>query len=56
MGTTSEYFMSFYPKESRTYQFGIGIIDRWMADSSALGIKYCDLDHMWERGYPSSQK
>lgn len=56
MGTTSEYFMSFYPRESRPYQFGIGIIDRWMTDSYALGIRYCDLDHMWERGYPSSQK
>lgn len=56
MGTTSEYFMSFYPPESRAYQFGIGIIDRWMTDSYALRIRYCDLDHMWERGYPSSQK
>ena len=56
MGTTSEYFISFYPLESRAYQFGIGFLDRWMSDSYALGIKYCDLDHMWEHGYPSSQK
>ncbi len=56
MGTTSEYFMSFYPRESRSYQFGIGIIDRWMTDSYREWIKYCDLDHMWERGYPSGQK
>lgn len=56
MGTTSEYFMSFYPRESRAYQFGIWILDRWMSDSSGLGIKYCDLDHMWEPGYPRGQR
>lgn len=56
MGTTSEYYMSFYSIESRPYQFGIGFMDRWMADSYSAWIKYCDLDHMWEPGYPKSQK
>lgn len=56
MGTTSEYFMSFYPRESRAYQFGIAILDRWMADSYATWVKYCDLDHMWNKGNPRGQK
>lgn len=56
MGTTSEYFMSFYPPESRSYQFGIGLLDRWMQDSLEMGIRYCDLDHMWNIGCPNSQK
>jgi len=53
---TSEYYMSFYNPESRPYQFGIAMMDRWYSDSLKLGMKYCDVDHMWERGYPSSQK
>ena len=56
MGTTSEYFMSFYPPESRQYQFGIGFMDTWMADSQKLWIQYCDLDHMWDFGSPRKQK
>jgi hypothetical protein len=56
MGTTSEYFMSFYPPESRKYQFGIGFMDTWMADSQKIWIKYCDLDHMWDSGSPRKQK
>ena len=56
MWTTSEYFMSFYPPESREHQFGIGIIDKWMADSSTLWFKYCDFDHMWDSGSPRKQK
>lgn len=56
MGTTSEYFLSFYPIESRWHQFGIGLLDRWMQDSLDMGIKYCDLDHMWNIWCPNSQK
>ena len=32
-GVTSEYFTSFYAKESHTYHLGIALMDRWFYDS-----------------------
>lgn len=49
-GVTSEYFTSFYAKESHPYHLGIALMDRWFGDSYKKWIKYCDLDHMHESG------
>ena len=32
-GVTSEYFTSFYARESHPYHLGIAIMDRWFLDS-----------------------
>ncbi len=45
-GVTSEYFTSFYAKESHPYHLGIALMDHWFLDSYQKWIKYCDLDHM----------
>jgi hypothetical protein len=45
-GVTSEYFTSFYARESHPYHLGIAMMDRWFLDSYAKSIKYCDLDHI----------
>lgn len=57
-GVTSEYWASFYTKESYPYHLGIALMDRWLLDSYKKWIKYCDLDHMrdawqsfWYSGY-----
>ena len=55
METTSEYWASFYTDESKPYHLGIAMMDRWFADSLAKGIKYCDLDHMWDKGEPMNR-
>jgi hypothetical protein len=47
---TSEYFTSFYSRESHPYHLGVAIMDTWFADSYKMGIKYCDLDHMRDKG------
>ncbi len=46
IGVTSEYFTSFYAKESHPYHLGIALMDRWFLDSYQKWIKYCDLDHI----------
>lgn len=48
--TTSEYWASFYTKESYPYHLWIAIMDRWFLDSYRQWIKYCDLDHMRDKG------
>ncbi len=48
-GVTSEYFTSFYAKESHPYHLGIAIMDQWFLDSYEKWIQYCDLDHMRDR-------
>ena len=50
MGTTSEYWASFYAPESYPYHFGVGMMDRWMEESYQMGIRYADLDHMQDIG------
>ena len=32
-GVTSEYFTSFYAKESHPYHLGVALMDRWFLDS-----------------------
>ncbi|MDD2694280.1 MAG: GNAT family N-acetyltransferase [Candidatus Gracilibacteria bacterium] len=49
-GVTSEYWASFYHDDSRPYHLGIAMMDAWFLDSYEKGIKYCDLDHMRDRG------
>lgn len=58
MGTTSEYWVSFYHREGYPYHLGIAMMDVWFLDSLRKWIKYCDLDHMrdswqsfWYSGY-----
>ncbi|GAB0174981.1 MAG: hypothetical protein HHAS10_08600 [Candidatus Altimarinota bacterium] len=46
MGTTSEYWVSFYHRDGYPLHLGIAIMDIWFLDSYEKGIKYCDLDHM----------
>ncbi len=48
-GVTSEYWASFYTRESHPYHLGIAIMDRWFLDSYAKWVKYCDLDHMRDK-------
>lgn len=55
-GVTSEYYMSFYDPESRPYQFGIAMMNHWYKESRKKGMKYCDLDHMWDFGNPLVQR
>ncbi len=43
---TSEYWVSFYHRDSHPYHLGIAMMDRWFLDSYEKWIKYCDLDHM----------
>lgn len=43
---TSEYWASFYARESHPYHLGIALMDAWYLDSYEKWIKYCDLDHM----------
>ncbi|MBC7503987.1 GNAT family N-acetyltransferase [Candidatus Gracilibacteria bacterium] len=51
---SSEYWVSFYHKDSHPYHLGIALIDRWFLDSYSKGIKYCDLDHMRDIGQSTS--
>lgn len=53
-GVTSEYFTSFYSRESHPYHLWIAIMDRWFLDSYEKWIQYCDLDHMRDRFQSSS--
>lgn len=46
MGTTSEYWVSFYHRDGYPYHLGIAMMDRWFLDSYKKWVKYCDLDHM----------
>ena len=46
MGTTSEYWVSFYHRDGYPYHLGIAMMDVWFLDSLEKWVKYCDLDHM----------
>jgi hypothetical protein len=46
MGTTSEYYVSWYHRDGYPYHLGIAMMDVWFLDSYEKWIKYCDLDHM----------
>jgi hypothetical protein len=46
MGTTSEYYVSWYHRDGYPYHLGIAMMDVWFLDSYEKWIKYLDLDHM----------
>lgn len=52
----SVHLVAFTGKESKPFQAGTGLMDRWFSDSVDMGIKYINFDHLRDSSMEKSQQ
>jgi hypothetical protein len=53
---SSVHLVAFTGKESKPFQAGTGLMDRWFSDSLSLGINYINFDHLRDSSMEKSQQ